>query len=131
MSRSAPLRDPYRAQPEEAAGVLSRALVRAAEQLALPRAGLARLLGVSEASLSRLAHGRRTVDPESKEGELALLFLRLYRSLDALVGGDEEKARAWMHAENAHLSAIPAQLVQDVTGLVHALDYLDAMRGKL
>jgi len=44
----------------------------------------------SEASVSRLQTGRG-LDPETKEGELALLFLRLYRSLDALVGGDERQ----------------------------------------
>ena len=88
-----------------------------------------RLLGVSEASVSRLTRGR-TIDPESKEGELAILFVRLYRSLDSLLGGDEAASRSWIHAPNHHLGAIPADMVRTVTGLTHALEYLDAMRGK-
>ncbi|HEY1334165.1 MAG TPA: antitoxin Xre-like helix-turn-helix domain-containing protein, partial [Myxococcaceae bacterium] len=87
--------------------MLSRALLRAAAALGLNGQTMARVVGVSAASWSRLAAAQRTVDPTSKEGELALLFLRLFRSLDALVGGDSEKARAWLRAPNLHLSAVP------------------------
>ena len=79
---------------------------------------------------SRLQHGRG-LDPDTKEGELALLFLRLYRSLDALVGGDDAKARDWLHAENAHLAGVPADRIRTVEGLVDVVQYLDAMRGRL
>ena len=80
--------------------------------------------------MSRLQTGRG-LDPESKEGELALLFLRLYRSLDALVGGDDEKARHWLRADNHHLAAVPAERIRSVEGLVDVVQYLDAMRGRL
>ena len=132
MTPARPLRDllpdPH---GEEGARTLSHAFGRAAEEHGLPRSAQARLLGVSEASLSRLAHGARTIDPVSKEGELALLYLRAWRSLDALCGGDGAKSRAWMHARNEHLGGRPAELVRSVTGLVHVLEYLDAVRGKL
>ena len=73
---------------------------------------------------------QRPLDPRTKEGELAVLFVRLYRSLDGLVGGQDDAARSWMHSDNDHLGAPPARLVQTVTGIVHVLEYLDAMRGK-
>jgi transcriptional regulator with XRE-family HTH domain len=114
----------------DSAAVLTRATLRAAEKLGLSQRDLARLLGVSPASMSRLSRGR-AIDPFSKEGELALLFLRLFRSLDALVGGDEVAARAWFHARNLHLDGVPAELVAKVDGLVHAVEYLDAVRGRL
>jgi hypothetical protein len=114
----------------DAAGVLTRALLRAADALALNGQVMARVVGVSPATWSRLAAGERTVDPDSKEGEMALLFLRLYRSLDALLGGDLEASRAWMRAPNAHLSGVPLECIQSVTGLVRVDEYLDAMRGK-
>jgi hypothetical protein len=91
---------------------------------------LADVLGTSEASVSRLQHGRG-LDPDSKEGELALLFLRLYRSLDALVGGDDDKARLWLHTANDHLAGTPAERIRTVEGLVDVVQYLDAMRGRL
>jgi len=115
----------------EAAGVLTRAVLRAADLLGVSQKHLARILGVSEASLSRLVKGLRQVEPDSKEGELAILFLRVFRSLDAVVGGSANKSRAWFHAENLHLNGIPAQLVETVPGLVHVSEYLDAMRGHL
>jgi len=97
--------------------------------LGMGQGDLALTIGVSDASVSRLFSQQRTIDPQSKEGELSILFLRLYRSLDALVGS-EEGARAWFHAHNRHLQGKPAELVKTVQGLVNVIQYLDAMRGK-
>jgi hypothetical protein len=113
----------------EAPRVLTKAVVRAARSLGLSQRALAAIIGISESSASRLTRGRR-VDPDSKEGELAVLFLRTYRSLDAVLGGSDVASRKWMHAQNHHLSGVPAKLVCSVTGLVRVVDYLDAMRGK-
>ena len=124
---------PTRARPgssPDAAPVLAKAALAAAERLGLRNRHLAVIIGSSEASVSRLQSGRG-LDPESKEGELALLFLRLYRSLDALVGGDDGKARAWLHAMNDHLAGVPAERITTIEGLVDVVQYLDAMRGRL
>src|SRR5690606_10942009 len=88
--------------------VLTRALLSAASRLGVRNNRLAEVIGTSEATVSRLSGGR-SMDPASKEGELALLFVRLYRSLDALVGGDDSQALAWLHAENSHLGGVPAE----------------------
>ena len=125
--------EPRKSAPLAAAGdaaVLSRAFLRAAEHLGVSQKGAADLLGVSEATLSRVARGR-PIDPTSKEGEIALLFLRIYRSLDAVVGGNADHARAWLHAKNLHLGGVPAELIGSVAGIVRVAEYLDAMRGKL
>ncbi|MCP3981550.1 MAG: XRE family transcriptional regulator [bacterium] len=116
-------------QRSDEARILSRAVTRAASGLGLSQKDVAATVGVSEATVSRLARGRG-IDPTSKEGELAVLLVRLYRSLDAMVGGDEEQARRWMQAENYHLAGMPSSLVRSVTGLVRVIEYLDAMRGK-
>lgn len=110
--------------------VLTKAVLRAAERLGLRNRELALVLGASEASISRLGSSRR-IDPASKEGELGLLFLRLFRSLDALVGGNDAAARAWLRAPNDHLGAVPAEWIRRVDGLVDVVQYLDAMRGRL
>jgi len=119
------------AQQPDPADVLTRATLAAASRLGIRNARLAETIGTSEASVSRLSGGTRRIDPTSKEGELALLFLRLFRSLDALVGGDEAQARAWLHAENLHLGGVPADRIRRVEGLVDVIQYLDAMRGRL
>ncbi len=118
-----------RTQPDPAA-VVAKATLSAAERLGLSNRHLASVIGLSEASVSRMQRSRG-VDPASKEGELALMLVRLYRSLDALVGGDDVQARAWMHAMNDHLGGIPAERIRTVEGLVDVVQYLDAMRGRL
>ena len=119
--------------------VLTKALLRASEDLGLSQKELARVIGVSESTLSRIAAARRIPDVRPvasvvvarKEGELALLLLRVYRSLDALVGGDPRKLRAWFDSPNTHLGGVPRQRVQSAEGLVMVATYLDGMRGTL
>jgi uncharacterized protein (DUF2384 family) len=124
----APLPKPRR-DPSE---VLARALVRAAGWLGLRQADLAEVLGSSPASISRTFAGERALPPESAEGRHALLFLRVFRSLDTLVGGDAVKARLWLTAQNRHLGGhAPVALIRTTPGIVRVADYLDAMRGKL
>lgn len=110
--------------------VLARATSAAAARLGIRNNRLADVIGTSEASVSRLSSGR-AIEPDTKEGELALLFLRLYRSLDALVGGDDAKAKAWLHSENTHVGGVPAERIRRVEGLVDVIQYLDAVRGRL
>jgi hypothetical protein len=110
--------------------VLAKAALSAAARLGLRSRALGEIIGMSEASISRLRAGRG-LDPARKEGELALLFLRLFRSLDALAGGDDVKARAWIHSQNHHLGGIPADRIRTVEGLIDVVQYLDAMRGRL
>jgi len=114
------------AAPQErpdGASVLTRATLRAAERLGVGRPALARVLGASEATISRLARGGALLDPATKRGEVALLLVRLYRSLDALVGGDDAKARAWLHADNVHLRGVPAERITSIEGLVDVVQY--------
>jgi transcriptional regulator with XRE-family HTH domain len=111
--------------------ILARAMVRAARFLALPQAELAQVIGVSGATLSRLANGRRALEPDSKPWQLAALFVRLFRSLDAIVGSDDEAARAWLRSDNSALGGVPLRLIREPGGLVRAVDYLDAARARI
>lgn len=108
--------------------VLAKATARATQSLGLSGAALARTIGLSEPTVSRLLHGDRPLSPTSKEGELALLLVRVFRSLDALVGTDDRKRLTWMSTHNKALGGIPMQLVQSAAGLVATLNYLDGMR---
>jgi hypothetical protein len=115
---------------EEKKIVLRKALLRMAENLELSRRELCAILGLSEASLSRLYDEKRFINPQSKEGELAAMLLRLYRSLDALFGGNQAQCRLWLRSENRHLSNTPILLIQSIEGLITTITYLDAMRGR-
>lgn len=112
------------------AATLSKAVVRAAALLGLNQAALAEVLGVSGATASRLVGGTYRVAPTRKrEWEFALLFVRMYRSLAALVGNDED-ARTWLRHENLALGARPVDLIRGAEGLVRVLHYLDASRSR-
>lgn len=113
-----------------ASATLSKAVVRAAGFLGLSQTTLAEVLGVSGATVSRLVGGSYQLQPaRRREWEFALLFVRLYRSLGALVGNDAD-ARLWLQNENLALGAPPLQLIRSAEGLVRVLHYLDASRGR-
>ncbi|TLZ21341.1 MAG: DUF2384 domain-containing protein [Gammaproteobacteria bacterium] len=119
-------------RPAPAPGViLSRATVRAARLLAVAQADLAQVIGVSGATLSRIAHGRKALEPGSKPWQLAALFVRLFRSLDAIVGSDDAAARAWLRSDNHALGGAPLALIREPAGLVRTVDYLDAARARI
>jgi len=108
--------------------VLTKAALRAAERLGLTARVLSGVLGLSEATLSRMKRGDVAFEPESKPFELAVLFVRLFRSLDAVTGGDEAVARAWMGSMNTALGSTPVERIGTITGLVDVIAYLDARR---
>ncbi len=110
--------------------VLSQAVLKAAGYLGLSQKDLAEVIGESESTISRLKSGRG-LDSGSKAGELALTFVRVFRSLDTLMGGNTEASKQWIHTENLHLGGIPGELIKKAVGLVHVAEYLDAMRGKI
>lgn len=113
------------------ATTLTKALVRAADLLQIRQASIARILGVSGATASRLFSGQYLLSQERvKEWEFAVLFVRLYRSLDAILGHGD-KARVWLKGENLGLSARPVDLIESAEGLVRVLHYLDAHRGRV
>ena len=118
-------------KPVSDAAVLTKAVVRAAQLLSFSQRELARILGVSEATASRLCAGSYQLSAaRMKEWELALLLVRLFRSLDAL-WGHEEAAHTWLASHNVALAARPLDLVPTIEGLVRVVNYLDNARGRL
>ena len=122
-----PLLQPPRPAPAVDA-VATKAVLRAAGRLGLANKQLGRILGLSEATVSRMGSGAYTLSQGDKSFELAALFIRLFRALDALAGGDEAVASAWLRNDNLALGAAPLMLLQSISGLVHVLGYLDARR---
>jgi hypothetical protein len=112
----------------EAAAVLGKAVTRAAERLDISRSLLAKILGLSPATVTRLYSGDYLLDQRRKEWEFALLFVRAFRSLDSIVG-DETSARKWLNSENRGLNGRPIKLICNAQGLVRVVQYLDASRG--
>lgn len=132
MTRHGDLRTaPAAPEAPAPARVLGKAVVRAAALLELTQKELAGILGVSEATVSRLRVDKYLLSPSrAKEWELARLFVRLFRSLDALWGHDHV-ARTWLASPNLALGTRPRDLLTSVEGLVRVGAYLDAARGRV
>lgn len=116
------------AAPAKEAVVITRAAINAADRLGLSARLLAAVLGVSEATVSRMKRQDYHMERGSKAFELAVLFIRLFRSLDAIVGGDEMVARQWLRNPNTAFSAAPIDKIVTIAGLTDVLAYLDARR---
>jgi hypothetical protein len=112
--------------------VLTKAIKRLSVELDLSRHELSLIIGRSESTLSRLFNNEfaKDIDPSSKEGEQAILLLRIYRNLDALFGGNSRQSQLWLRSENAHLGKKPIDLIVFTEGLVTVVHYLEAIRGK-
>jgi uncharacterized protein (DUF2384 family) len=110
------------------AGVVTKATIRAADRLAIRSNVLCKIVGVSEATISRMRKGEYRLEPGEKAFELAILFVRFYRSLDAIVGGSDSVAAQWIKNRNSGLDGVPLELIQTVAGLTNVIDYLDARR---
>lgn len=111
--------------------VLTGAVLRACALLEISQTGLAQILGLSPSTISRMANGTYTLDEQKKEWELGALFVRLFRSLDAVIGSNDAAARGWLNGENSALAARPIELIRSTEGLVRVVQYLDAARGRL
>lgn len=115
----------------EKEAVLTKALLNMAALYHLNGKVLSEIIGMSEAGVTRLHQHKKTISPNGKEGELVLLLLRLYRSLNALVGNNHEKARLWLASSHNYFTQKPIEHIKTVAGLVDVVNYLDAMRGKI
>ena len=133
-------------QPET---VVAEAVVNAARILGIANAELAPVVGVTPSSLSRMGKGEYRPREGSKEFEACVHFLRLFRSLDAVMSGDEVAARAWLRTPNIGLAAldpdqyvrprdelaalgvVPLHHIQTLQGLLDAVAYLDSRRARI
>ena len=104
--------------------LLYKALLNAGEAMGLTNADIADVVGLKQDQMNGI------INPESKEGTLALYLIRSYRSLYSLVDGDEEEMKLWMHGQNTATGGIPAQQVKCSEELVHVMKYLEDMSQK-
>ncbi|MCB1848769.1 MAG: DUF2384 domain-containing protein [Halieaceae bacterium] len=105
--------------------VLAKSAYAAGEYLGLNRTEVGEVVGRTRSSIDR-----NGIDPQTKSGQLALLMVRIYRSLYALMGGDKDNMRHFMHTPNHGTGGVPAEQLRDVEGLVRVCHYLDAIRGR-
>ena len=111
--------------------VLTKAVLRASDELGVSKRELAAIIGVSPAYISKLNAGTAVLSAENKQGELAAHFIRVFRSLDAIVGGNTSTASDWLRNENKALGGAPIDALKTVRGLIDVVNYLDQRRAPL
>ncbi|MCF6298725.1 MAG: DUF2384 domain-containing protein [Thiomicrorhabdus sp.] len=110
--------------------VLTKATINVAEQLGLSNTDLSSVLGVHRTVISKLKKNP-TLSPTSKEGELALILIRIARALYALTGGDKIWMQHFMRTPNTMTGGVPAEQIKTIQGLMEVLRFVDAIRSKV
>jgi hypothetical protein len=108
--------------------VITKAVLKAASNLQITNKTLAKIIGLSEPTVSRMRANQKAIGRGEKAFELAALLVRLYRSLDAITGGDDVVSSTWLKNKNTILNACPLDMIQSVQGLISVIQYLDSRR---
>lgn len=117
--------------PSDAANkgrVITKALIRAADWLGVTAANLSEVIGLSKPTISRMKSTTYDVSEGTKAYEFSSYFIRIYRSLFAIVSGDQVTARSWLTNYNIALRGIPLELMKTIRGINDVSTYLDARR---
>jgi uncharacterized protein (DUF2384 family) len=111
--------------------VLSRAVVRVADYWQLTNEQLGSVLGLSAATASRLRTGSYQLKSNEKAFELGQYLVRLFRSLDAILGSDDQAAATWLRTPNLDLEGRPIDLIVTIRGLMDVANYVDDFRAHI
>lgn len=113
------------------AELVTEAYIEAGRELGLTLRQMASVIGVSEPAMKNYSRGSATIS-SAKSQELSLGFIRVYRALFAILGGNREQMRHWMKTPNLHFkNQVPTDLAGSYQGLAALNVYLDAMRGRV
>ena len=107
--------------------VLTHSALRTGALLGLSHAEFARALGLDQSTVSAMEHGLAELQGDFPSGQLALTLIKIYQSLTANVGGDEQACKQWVCSHNTGLAATPALLVQSEDEMNAVLAYLQSM----
>jgi len=116
-------------QPEEST-ILTKALKNAANYWEVSNKHLGEMIGLSEATISRLKNGKYTLEQSSTSWQLSVMFLRIFRGLDAYMGGNIANEKLWLHANNNALGGQPIEVMRNIEGMTSVVQYIDYMRGQ-
>ncbi len=116
--------------PDEAPEVVTKAMCRLAELWQLDASTLAAILHITPHAAGKLLKQQRVLKPSNtSEWDRALLIIRAFRSLDAVMGNHLNNERAWLTSHNSLFQRTPLEAMESTQGLVHVVEYLDAIRG--
>ncbi len=113
--------------------IIAKSLENTSKLYSIPQSEIARVLHMSNSAFSKAKkQNSNTFSPETTTGELALYFIKIIRSLDAIYGGNEPICKKWLTNSNDDFDGNkPLDLMKSVKGLVLVMNYLDYYRGRV
>ncbi len=105
--------------------LVSNGILRAVEDLDLTGNAVARIIGISAATFSRLRAGSWRFQEGSKPYELALALLRIHHALKSVMSGNIERMRKWLRARHDAFGAAPVERLAQIQGLFGVLHHLE------
>ena len=106
--------------------VLAKALFNTCEYLKLNQPKIASILGVSQSQLMTIKV-HMEIEPMSKQGELALLFIRLFNKLYKISGGDLDWIQHFLNSQNRITGGVPIKQIESTNGLVSVLQFVESI----
>ncbi|WP_333617010.1 antitoxin Xre/MbcA/ParS toxin-binding domain-containing protein [Acinetobacter variabilis] len=106
--------------------ILAKAVLKTGAILGIELDQLARVLGVDYTTILQLT----ALNPDSKQGEHAIILIRIFRLLYELNGGDMQWIRLYMNSPNHSTGGIPLQQIQQEIGLIKVLESLERISPK-
>ncbi len=115
----------------EAGLIVTKAFLRALDMLDIPSEVASSLLQTSSEALHPSGPRSFALEPGTPQFERAVLFIRFFRALDSIYGGDIELMKTWLHGYNRALHDVPLNLLSSLRGLKDVIAYLDSRRAPL
>lgn len=108
--------------------VVAKALINLKDELSLSGETVGKIIGADSSTISRIT---KNMDmQENRSFEAAILLIRVYRSLYAMLGGSSDAMKHWLVTENIDFNMQPPlEAMKTIVGLVDVAQYLDAMCG--
>jgi len=119
--------DPIAVEAGDAA-IVSKAMIRAAEQLDIPNHTLAGIIGIPETTVIQMRLGDAVLPSDAKAFESAILFIRIRSLLSSLTGDHGSASKSWLEIPNTALGERPIEVMQADAGLMRIIDDLESRR---
>ena len=117
-------------QPINTSKVLTKASWKAAELLGLKPEQFVRILHLECLDMN-LSEATLMFDPNSKQGEIALILIRIYKALYHLNGGDIKWMHHFLNSPNLLTGGIPIEQLESMSGLLSVLNTVESLQYKV
>lgn len=107
-------------------GSLTEPLLATATRLDIDDPRLGKMLDIETAQIHDLRLGSARLDAGADAFSRAALLIHVGRLLYDLLGDSPVLHRRWLRANNVGLQAVPLELMCDLKGLTHVVDYLQS-----